>query len=185
MNTDKEKWDERYKLREPPSFEPDPFLQENVELLSGGLALDLASGYGGNALYAARNGYAVHAIDISFQALSALQREARQHDLDLHYVVADLDHYPLPKDTYDLVMVFSFYSEQLMGSIESCLKRGGLLVYSTFNHRHTSVKPEFNPVYLVPPGGLSRFFPNLEIIVDEQYAGDDQNLARLVARRPQ
>jgi len=183
LKRDREKWESRYSARDRNAVGPDPFLAAHSDLLTGGRALDLASGLGGNALFAAQRGYRVHAVDISVNALSILQQEARRRKLDLCCIAADVDHFALPTGLYDLVMVFHFFSVPLMKSIQECLKDGGLLFYATFNHRHTSVKPGFNPKYLVPPGGLARFFLELEILVDEPDAGRGANLSRLIARK--
>ncbi len=183
MKIDREKWDRRYDNDDFRVPAPDPLLVAHRDLLTSGRALDLASGYGAGSLFVAHLGYKVHAVDISFRVLSSLQREAASEGLPVLCVVGDLDTFPLPRAFYDLVMVFSFFSIPLMSSIKECLRDDGLLFYSTFNCRHTTVKPGFNPTYLVPAGGLAPFFPDFDIIVDEPATGDEKNLSRLIARK--
>jgi tellurite methyltransferase len=188
LRGDRTKWDRiydanRYDPCKRDRFRADQLLAENGSLLSGGLALDFACGYGGNALFAAARGYTVHAVDISFTALAVLQKEAIPRDLDVQCVLADLDRFPLPMGHYDLVLIFTFFAPQLMPAVAASLKPGGLLFSSTFNHRHTSVKPGFNPKYLVPRGGLAKFFPEFAILLDEPDAGDRANLSRVIARK--
>ncbi|MEW6532912.1 MAG: class I SAM-dependent methyltransferase [Thermodesulfobacteriota bacterium] len=183
MKEDRNRWESRYGREIPDFDDPDPLLCENLKLLTSGVALDLASGFGANSLFVAESEYTVHALDISFNALSALNKEARQRGLDVACVVADLDEYPLPKAYYDLVLVFYFYAKALMSPIQDCLKQGGLLLYATYNFRHTSVKPEFNPAYLLPRGGLSPFFPKLEIILEEPESGPSRNVSRFIGRK--
>jgi hypothetical protein len=84
---------------------------------------------------------------------------------------------------YDLVVVFYFFSEPLIGPIRDSVKPGGLLIYATFNQRHTSIRPEFNPVYLVKPDALARYFPDYDVLIHETDAGDALNISRLVARK--
>jgi tellurite methyltransferase len=184
LKCDREKWDDRYARHERGLRRVDSFLEGHRHLLTSGMALDLAAGYGGNALFAAALGYTVHAVDISLRALSVLKAEAESQRRDLQCIVADLDYFPLPKGRYDLAMVFYFYDTALMASISDCLRQGGLLFYATYNHRHRSLKPDFCPDYLVPPGGLTGFFPELSILVDEPEAGRDRNISRLIARKP-
>jgi tellurite methyltransferase len=184
VKCDREKWDERYAKQDHGLPTADPFLEGHRHLLTSGMALDIAAGFGGNALFVAALGYRVHALDISLRALSVLQAEAQRQKRDLQCIVADLDSFPLPKDHYDLVMVFYFHATSLMASINDCLRPGGLLFYVTYNHRHQSLRPDFCPDYLVPPGGLTRFFPELSILVDEPEAGRDRNISRLIARKP-
>ncbi len=183
LNEDRDKWDQRYSQGEPEPSDPDPLLYSYRHLLTGGRALDIAAGLGGNALFVAEQGYAVDAVDISPVALQRLNQAARVGDLPVNCIEADLDTYPIPEETYDLVLIFQFFAPSLMGSIERCLKHGGLLFHSTFNYRHQSLKPEFCPDYLVPRDGLSPFFTELETILDEPEGGPDGNLARLIARR--
>jgi len=183
LKTDREKWETRYRRGLEEISGPDLLLQDHRDLLTSGRALDLASGYGASSMFAARAGYVVHAVDISFTALYGLKREAQRRNLAIHCIVTDLDYFPFPKNFYDLVMVFFFFSVPLMTSIRECLKPGGLIFYATFNHRHTSVRPEFNPAYLVPRGGLATYFRQFEVLLDEPEGGSDKNISRLIARR--
>jgi methylase of polypeptide subunit release factors len=108
LKTDREKWDLRYSKESGAFPAPDEFLVTHEETLKSGRALDVACGRGGNALFLAERCYGVDAVDISFQALYQLQAEAIRRGLDIRCVAADLDWYPLPRDLYDLVIVFYF-----------------------------------------------------------------------------
>lgn len=183
MKKDRERWDSRYLEERGAAPSPDPWLVEHADLLESGRCLDLACGRGGNALFVAEKGYTVHAIDISLTALSELQAEANVRNLDVQCVAMDLDYCSLPASFYELVLVFYFFDPRLMGAIRGCLKSGGLIMYATYNHRHTSVRPGFNVAYLVPPTGLANYFPNFEILVNEPDAGERKNVARIIARK--
>jgi tellurite methyltransferase len=183
LKNDREKWNQRYADEPADIPAPDPFLVQRSDLLKTGRALDLACGRGGNAIFLAQSGYAVDAIDISDIALSKLQVYANQQGLSIRCIVADLDHFPLPTAAYDLVVVFYFFSEPLLSSIIDALTLDGLLFYATYNKRHTSVQPGFNPDYLVEPQALGRYFSNFEILINEPDAGSERNISRLVARR--
>ena len=183
MKADREKWDSRY-AGEAGSFPaPDEFLIAHEALLKPGRALDVACGRGGNAIFLAERGYSVDAVDISFQALDPLQTEAVRRGLDIRCVVADLDRYPLPGHIYDLAIVFYYFSKPLMRSIKDALKGRGLIFYSTFNERHTCVRPEFNPAYLVSADGLLSYFDDFDLLVYEPAVGEHQNVSRLIARK--
>jgi tellurite methyltransferase len=184
MREDRERWDQRYGQEGIETPDPDPLLVTNRSLLESGTALDLACGRGGNALFLAEHGYRVYAMDISSTALVSLRREAVRRGLPVQCIVADLEDYPLPAKEYDLVTVFYFFDAALMTAIAAALRPAGLLFYATFNHRHTSLKPGFNPAYLVPRGGLKPIFPGLEILLDEPETGDHGNIAQLIARKP-
>jgi tellurite methyltransferase len=162
---------------------PDEFLVTHAPLLTSGIALDLACGRGGEAIFLAERGYRVHAVDISIQALSQLHRVARSRGLDIQPVIADLDYFPLPKDFYDVIVVFYFFAKGLMPGITAALKKGGLVFYATYNQRHTSVNPGFNPDYLVPPAGLLPYFSGFDILAHETEAGPNRNISRVLARK--
>ncbi len=185
MKNDREKWDRRYADDEARVRDPDPLLQENAGLLLGGRALDVACGKGRHALFAARRGSIVDATDISLNALETLKYRADREGLRINCFQADLDEYEFPPGLYDLVTVFYFFAATLLPSIAAALKKGGLLFYATYNHRHTSVKPGFNPDYLVPEGGLRPYFPGLHVILDHPETGADKNISQLIARKPE
>lgn len=184
MKSDQERWDKRWKLHKDAFPEPDPFLVEHVHLLSPGRALDLACGLGANALFLAEHGFVVDALDISFPALRTLQAEAARRRLVVNCAVVDLDYFPLPRRFYEVVLVFAFYATSLIAPIKAALKPGGFVVYATFNSRHRSVKPDFNPKYLIEPEGLARNFAEYAICVHESDAGEERNVSRIVARKP-
>jgi tellurite methyltransferase len=183
LKKDRERWDQRYLEERGSPFSPDPWLEEHANLLESGRCLDLACGRGGNSMFVADRGYAVHAVDISLAALLELQNEANRRQLDVQCIVMDLDYCSLPVRFYNLVLVFYFFDPRLMNAIEACLKPRGLIVYATYNHKHTSVKPGFNPDYLVPPSGLTPYFPDFQILLNEPYAGESGNLNRMIGRK--
>ena len=134
--------------RTRPEIAPLParFLVEQLPRLPKGLALDVAAGTGRNALYLASQGFTIEAVDRDEQALGELTTEARRRNLttlttrhlDLE---SDPDQPPeLPKERYDIVLVFLYLYRPLFPALLRALKPGGLLVYETFlidNHlRH-------------------------------------------------
>ena len=183
MISDREKWNQRYAHESGDIPAPDPFLVQHSELLKSGRALDVACGRGGNAIFLAESGYAVDAMDISDIALSRLQAYAEKRGLNIRCVVADLDYLALPKQLYDLMVVFYFFSEPLLPSLKDALKQDGLLFYATYNKRHTSVQPGFNPDYLIEPEALTRYFRDFEVLVNEPETGAERNVSRLVGRK--
>lgn len=183
VKKDKERWNARYKEFTGGSASPDNLLVSNSGLLSRGRGLDLACGHGANSIFLAGRGYWVDALDISHEGVRQAQSRARGLKLEVGWLVADLDDFPIPQGIYDVTLVFYFYSEPLLPKILGALKPTGLLYYSTYNYRHTSLKPDFKPEYLVPEGGLGRLFPGLRILLDEPEAGSEGNLSRLIAQK--
>jgi tellurite methyltransferase len=183
MKTDREKWDKRYSRESRMSPGADEFLVRHADILTSGRALDPACGLGGNSIFLAEHGYEVDAIDISVKAISRLGEEVRSRGLPIRCITADLDYFPLPADTYDMVVVFYFFSETLITGVREALKQRGLLFFATFNTRHTSVMPTFNPAYLIPPDGLAAYFTDFDILTHETSAGDHGNVSRLICRK--
>ena len=59
-------------------MEPASFLVENLALLRRGTALDIAMGEGRNAVFLARQGFAVEGVDISPESVKKALEEAHQ-----------------------------------------------------------------------------------------------------------
>ncbi len=131
---------------------PAQFLEEQFTRLpqaegtSVPLALDVAAGRGRHALYLAARGFAVEAIDRDEHALAQLAASAQRRTLsNLTVQTVDLEAHPtlppdLPKERYDLILVFFYLHRPLFPVLLQALKPGGVLIYETFlidNHlRH-------------------------------------------------
>jgi len=165
---DRLKWDDRY--ASDPNWQRDrrpfPWLAGYAPRSEGGPALDLACGLGQNAVFLARQGYRVVAIDGSRVGLRRGQtsaREAGQADRIL-FVQADLDQFrPIP-NSCDLLCVIRFLSREIFPYLTTALKPGGRLIYATLNWRWAETHPEVNPDFLLRPGELLDAFPGLALI---------------------
>ena len=130
MPDDRERWNERY--RSDDFSLPDtqsPLLEEFVASLPNGRALDVATGTGRNALFLAEHGYRVEAVDISDEALSIARDRAAERSLDIEWIRADFDEYPLPEGVYDVVVVNFYHTLDRLPSIKEALASDGVLVY--------------------------------------------------------
>ncbi len=184
MRSDAEKWNATYADRHDASLDADALLTKGSHLFQGGRALDLACGTGGNSIYLARCGYRVDAVDISFEALRKLNGTARDLNLSVGCVAADLDYWPIPADTYHLVAVFYFFAPDRIQDMVRSLRPGGVIFYATYNINHKSEKPNFNEAYLVPQDGLRPYFDSLRVVLDEPSTGTSGNISCLIARKP-
>ena len=100
----RELWDERHAARDPiESHEPDPTLVTEVADLRPGLALDLATGDGRNAIWLAGHGWRVTAVDFSSVALDRARRAAAAAGVEVDWLQADLLEWRLPEAAFDLV----------------------------------------------------------------------------------
>ena len=185
--SDRERWDRKYGAGEGPvHFRPNRLLTNNRDLLTGGRALDVACGFGGNALYLASLGYRVDAVDVSAVALARAQGEAKRRGLQINLVQADLARWWLPPSCYDLITVFFYLNRELMPRLARWLRPGGLLFQANRNKRFLDVRPGFDPDYLLEPGELHRLASGagLEILHHADSAPDRVHDSQIIARRP-
>ena len=97
-------WDQRYEGAELAwSAEPNLFLPPLVEGLEPGRALDIACGEGRNAIWLARQGWEVTAVD--FSPVGIEKAWQLSDGVDVEWVVADVTLYE-PTTMFDLVVVF-------------------------------------------------------------------------------
>lgn len=185
--SDRARWDRKYTAGEGPAhFRPKPFLTEYTHLLTGGRALDVACGFGGNALYLAGLGYRVDALDVSGVALAQARAEARRRGLPLNLVQADLDRWWLPPARYDLILVFYYLNRDLMPDLARSLRPGGLLFQANRNRHFLEQRPGFSPGYLLGIGELRQLAldARLEIVHYADGTPDEPHNTQLIARRP-
>lgn len=172
--SDREKWDERYRsgaFAERPH--PSALLNDWIERLPGGRALDLACGAGRNSLFLARHGFEVTGVDISAvgldRARSAAHREGlkiawRQHDLD-----GGLD---IP-GRFEVVCLFRYLNRPLIRRLPELLAPDGVVLveeHLVVDQGRTQV-PIFgpgNPAFLVSPRELARLLASLTVLLSEE-----------------
>lgn len=85
------RWEARWCARAGPVGGPESFLVEEAASLPAGPVLDVAAGDGRNALWLARRGFSVAAVDIAPAAIARLRAAAREQGLSIATRVADLD----------------------------------------------------------------------------------------------
>ncbi len=186
----RDKWDRKHAESRPASPMPARVLTEHAHLLpKSGVALDLACGQGGNALFLARRGLAAHAWDISRIAIDELQRQAVAENLEIQTSIRDVSEHPPDPGSFDVICV-SFYLEQtITRQIIEALKPQGLLFYQTFIHEKVTDEGPGNPAYRLGPNELLELFAPLHVLAyrEEGRTGDLQqglrNTAWLVAQR--
>jgi len=187
---DREHWDQRYAARDL-SWHPNSWLAGIAEQIRparpGAPALDVACGYGRNAVWLAELGYAVDAWDVSPVGLGHLRERLvgageAGRPLDVRPRVVDLDDATIPPASYDLIVNLLFLDRRLFPLYAAGLRPGGLLVFETFvdlgNARHAHVRPE----HMLSPNELPTVFATLDVLCYEEDA--ERGTACLLARRP-
>ena len=123
------RWDERYAARDRLwSVEPNVTVAEVVGPVTPGRALDLGAGEGRHALWLARRGWRVTAVD--FSAVGIERARAQPGADGVEWVVNDVRTWnPHPDERYDLVLVVYLHlADDDFRRATSWLDPGGALV---------------------------------------------------------
>jgi SAM-dependent methyltransferase len=103
-SSEADEWDARYSERARVwSGEPNGALVDEMTGARPGRALDVGCGEGADALWLARQGWAVTALDVSRIALDRAGAHADGEDVDIKWVVSGLLDADLPAGGFDLV----------------------------------------------------------------------------------
>ena len=186
---DRDRWNARYADGAYESRRhPSPFLEQNAHLLpENGRALDLACGAGRNAIYLARRGLAVDAVDISGVAVERGRADAS--DLPIRWIECDLDDGFEDSVEYDLIVNIRYVNLPLVSTLAKSLRPGGVLVIEQHLATAADVIGPKNPAFRVETGELSRIASGMVVEHIDEGEFDDPDgrraaLARLVARKP-
>lgn len=100
---DAEEWNERYRASELVwSAGPNQFVESELSVLRPGRALDLAAGEGRNAIWLARQGWQVTAVDFARAGID--KGRILGEGLDIDWVCADATEWSEPT-SYDLCLI--------------------------------------------------------------------------------
>lgn len=99
-------WNERYEEKGSVwGAEPNQFVAERLGGIEPCRVLDLGSGQGRNAIWLARQGHAVTAIDVSDVATRQAAELAARAGVDVTFVAADLEEWEPEEAAFDLVLL--------------------------------------------------------------------------------
>jgi len=131
-------WDERYSAEGfAYGTKPNEFLEAYASHIPKGEVLSLAEGEGRNAVFLARQGYKVTAVDASIVGLNKARKLAEENGVDVQFIHADLADYDLGEDRWDgIVSIFvplpSALRKQLYKRVEAGLKRNGVFLIEAY-----------------------------------------------------
>jgi len=164
---DQKRWDERFGEKEfALGKEASPFLKRHIALLPRGKALDIATGEGRNAVFLALHGFDVDAVDISNMGLMKARKLAKEASVKIHTLRADLDTYKIKEGQYDLITNCYFLKRSLIPKIKKGLKRGGKVIFETYNleHRNLATSGPKQAKYFLKSNELLRLFNGFRIL---------------------
>ncbi|HEV2704391.1 MAG TPA: class I SAM-dependent methyltransferase [Pyrinomonadaceae bacterium] len=131
-------WDERYSTEDYAyGTKPNRFLEENFNHIPKGQVLSLAEGEGRNAVFLAKQGYSVTAVDASIVGLNKARKLAEENEVVVEFVHADLADYELGENRWDgIVSIFcplpSSLRKQLYKKVEAALKPNGVFLLEAY-----------------------------------------------------
>ncbi len=183
---DRSRWDA---LFQTPQYvygkDPAPFLRDHVEMLPVGRALDIAMGEGRNAVFLAKKGFSVLGVDISEVAMRKAKLLARENQVTIQTINADLNQYQIAPDSYDVIVNINYLQRSLIPQIKKGLKRGGIVVYenATVDQLKNNSGKNMRRDHLLNRGELRELFRDLEILVYRETNDGENAVADLIARR--
>lgn len=132
-------WDQRYSEEGLAYGEgPNEFLAEHFQLIRpAGKVLCIAEGEGRNALFLARKGFEVTAMDFSEVGMKKAKMFAHQERLQLETIVADLEQFEMGTNKWDAVIaIFAHLPPTLRklvhSRVEQSLKKDGIFLLEAY-----------------------------------------------------
>jgi len=160
-------------------------LQDNVDLLAKGHVLDLAMGEGRNGAFLATKGFQVTGVDISAEGLKKAETLAAELRVTIKTVVADLESYEIPANTFDVIICTYYLQRDLFSKIAAALKPGGMALIETYTMDHLQYRSGFNKAFLLEPNELLSMLPGLRIVRYQEVDTGKAAFASILAQKPQ
>ena len=162
-------WDQRYN-EEGFAYgtAPNDFLKaEYSRIPKGGRVLCLAEGEGRNAVFLAKQGYSVTAVDQSSVGLQKAESFAIENGVEISTIVTDLAAYDLGNEVWDGVVSIAAHvppllRKELHSQVVKSLKRNGVFILEAYTERHLEMDGVGGP----PPSQKELFMSLAELKVE-------------------
>ncbi len=138
------KWNERFaKKGYAYGQSENDFLRESAHLLPMGKILSIGEGEGRNAVYLAKLGYDVTAIDYSEVGLDKANNLAKENRTKIHTIHADLTTYNLEKDYWQGIVSIYFHvhkdeRSKIHRKCVEALVTGGVFILESYSTNQLS-----------------------------------------------
>lgn len=194
-------WNERYAKDAYAYGEaPNAFLASTLRNYPPGRLLLPLEGEGRNAVFAASEGWEVHAFDYSVAGKEKALLLAQKAGVSIRYFVTELAAYPFAAETYDAIGLCYAHlpptdRSYLHQQVSHALRPGGHLILEAFRPaqlNYHSGGPR-NAEWLYSPEMLTLDFPGLEFLTLEtpivelaegQFHCGEAAVIRLIAQKP-
>ena len=131
-------WNERYSAEEYAYGKtPNKFLEDNYKVIPKGKVLSLAEGEGRNAVFLAKQGYSVTAIDASQVGLDKAKKLAEENGVSIEFIHADLADFDIGENRWDgIISIFcplpSALRKELHKKVVAGLKTNGVFLVEAY-----------------------------------------------------
>ncbi|MEZ9200464.1 class I SAM-dependent methyltransferase [Shewanella sp. 10N.286.54.B9] len=131
-------WDQRYSNSEYAyGTQVNDFLKDNYHVIPQGKILSLGEGEGRNAVFLAKAGFSVTAVDSSIVGLIKAKQLAKLNNVSIETIHADLADYDLGENQWDgIISIFcplpSSIRQRLYSKLHRSLKRGGSFLVEAY-----------------------------------------------------
>lgn len=131
--------------------EPNDFLRDNFSAIPKGKVLLLAEGEGRNAVFLAKQGYQVTAVDISSVGLKKAEKLALENNVEIETICADLSSFELGVACWDgIVSIYCHLPpavrKSLYQRVEVALKPSGVFFLEGYTPEQLNYKTGGPPV---------------------------------------
>ncbi len=179
------RWNQRYRGGDTPDEPSEWLLRFADDLPPQGRALDVACGAGRNAVWLARQGLEVTAVDVSPVALDIVAERATRAGVALTTYRCDLERTEPPPGPWNVIVYLHYLQRDLMPQLILELSPGGMLVaaWATVRNLERNERPPLP--YLVDEGEAPRLVVGLDVVVyEEGWTESGRHEARVMARKP-
>jgi len=182
---DRSRWDRRWaEQRDLPRSAPSWVAELEAEIPRTGRGIDVAAGSGRMAVYLARRGLEMTAVDISPVGLALCREAARDEDLKVKTLVRDLEREGLPEGEWNVIACFHYRQPDLFASLERSLAPGGVVLAEVETVRTLERHPQRpGKRWLAEPNELLGACKSLEVVYYREGWIGERSLARIIARR--
>lgn len=159
-------WNERYKSEEYAyGIKPNEFLEKNSTIIKpNSNILCIAEGEGRNAVFFAKQGHKVTAIDFSVEGLNKAQNLAKKENVQITTIQQDLANYKFEENKWDcIVSIFAHFNPILRKQIHEQL-------FNSLNPKGILLLEAYTPFQLEYNTGGPK---DIEMLYDEKMLHND------------
>ena len=117
---------------------PNEYYKQEIDKLKPGKLLLPGEGEGRNAVYAAKKGWVVTALDFSEAGKEKALKLAKENNVTINYIITPVEEYVFPENEFDAIaLIFVHFApvlrKKIHKSLVKALKKGGTVIIEAFS----------------------------------------------------